>query len=746
MATSKRLRNSKTEAIILWGLIWSSISVLFGYFIVALTPINTTAIWRYGSSESLKNLTCLIIICLALFASFIGIGIMISALFSRRTEHIGKLYFADLFGAGLACLLVVFLLFWIGPVTTILIAGLLLALTGLRLILIENRSNQIKILGGVVSSVFVILLIFPGLLPNIQAEETKTISETSESDRIYSGWGGIFRVDVLTENNGAHVLMHDGMFGSAIHSYNGDPSSLTRFETDPRLFPFTNSYVPRQKVLIIGAAGGNEILASLYFDAQQIDAIELNPITHSLVTNRFADFAGYIAEDPKVNYVQGDGRSFLTRSEELYDLIWFPAPDSYSATNAAASGAFVLSESYLYTVETITESFKHLGNDGIIVAQFGELRFETKSNRTNRYTATARAALEKEGIKNPNDHIVVIQTPGDLRNTTYSTIMIKALPFTPEEIESLKNATEVVRESSLVYAPHDPKIDIDHPAAIIASTTNEALEEFFDSFPYDVRPVTDSKPFFWHFAPFSMVLSDFGSPIDEIDSEDSVGERVLILLLGLAVILGAIFMLLPFITIKNIWKKLPKKGSSILYFAFLGLGFMFFEISLIQRLVLFLGFPTYSLTVTLASILIFTGIGALLSERFSGRIDQLLKPLATAIILLTVFYLLALPAITNALLSEHLLFRVITTFIILAPLGLTLGMFMPLGLKAVSELSEFKNEYVAWGWAINGFASVVGAVLTTTLAMAFGFTTVLLLALITYLLALVSLRSLVSYK
>ena len=119
-------------------------------------------------------------------------------------------------------------------------------------------------------------------------------------------------------------------------------------------------------VMIIGAAGGHEILASLYFEAENIDAIELNPLTYDLVTDRFADYAGNVADQPGVNYVNGDGRSFLARSDDEFDLIWYPAPDSYSATNAATAGAFVLSESYLYTKEAIEESLDHLADDGII--------------------------------------------------------------------------------------------------------------------------------------------------------------------------------------------------------------------------------------------------------------------------------------------------------------------------------------------------------------------------------------------
>jgi hypothetical protein len=741
VAISRRLRTASTEAVIMWGLLTSAATTIIGLFVVALTPIDTLALWRYGTAESVRNLVFLVVICVALFASFVAIGVMLATLFGRRTDAIGKLYFADLVGAGLACAVVVFLLFFVGPIVTILAAGLILSLAGLRLSVVRGNSLAGTVVGGALSVLLVAMLLVPALVPSIRADDTKPISATGPDSAAFTGWGAIFRVDAF-QIDGIYLLMHDGMLGSAIYAYDGDPSTLTRFATDARLFPFAQSDAARDSVLIIGAAGGNEILASLYFGANDIDAVELNPVTHSLLSDRFSDYAGNIAEDPRVNYVQGDGRTFLRRTDANYDLIWFPAPDSYSATNAAASGAFVLSESYLYTTEMIAESLEHLNPSGVVVAQFGELDYDAKPNRTSRYVATARKALQDQGVDNPGDHIVVLRSAGLQETTAYTTVMVKPEPFTAGEIADLQAAVTQVPDSDIRFAPGEGNAAEGDPAATIATLPDSELEAFYDSYPFDVRPISDNGPFFWHFAPFTDVIRNYGSPIDELDQEDSLGERVLLLLLGMAVVLGAVFLLLPFVTIGSVWRKLPRKSTSVVYFASLGLGFMFFEISLIQRLVLFLGFPTYSLTVTLASVLIFTGVGALLSGRIAHKPRQALAPLAVAIAVLTAFYLAVLPQITDLLLGWPLGLRVVVAFIVLAPLGITLGMFMPLGLQAVSALSEFHREYVAWGWAVNGFASVTGAVATTVLAMIFGFNFVLVVAMFVYFIALLSLRSL----
>ena len=199
-----------------------------------------------------------------------------------------------------------------------------------------------------------------------------------------------------------------------------------------------------------------------------------------------------------------------------------------------------------------------------------------------------------------------------------------------------------------------------------------------------MRPISDDGPFFWHFNTFDDVIGSFTDPIDRNDFEDSVGERVLLLLLAVAVLFATVFLLLPFVAIRSTWVMLPRKVHSALYFAALGLGFIFFEVTLIQRLTLFLGYPTYSLTVTLMSILIFTGVGALLSERWKDEPRRVLPWLVGAIVALTVFYECGLPPLTDALLGLPLAVRVPVAFVVLAPLGLCLGTFMPLGLGAVA--------------------------------------------------------------
>src|SRR6266567_2067544 len=451
VAVSRGLRRAETETILRWGLLLGAASVGVGYLIVATVRTDTLTIWDYGSLSSMKNLALLLGICLALFASFIAVGVMIATLFARQSERIGRLYFADLVGAGIACAVVVSLIGWIGPPATIFLAGLVLALAGLRLA-IRVRSRALLPVAVVLVAVMAVVVVRPGVLPQQRADAFK--GQFDESATRYSAWSPIFRVDVVDIGPDLRLLYHDGLVGSVIHRWDGKQASLGQFgfDTDPRALPFAVGGASPKNVLIVGAAGGHEILTSLYFHSQHIDAVELNPVTHSLVTDKFADYSGHLAQNPAVNYVEGDGRSFLARSNDTYNVVWYHAPDSYTSTNAATAGAYVLSESYLYTSETIQDSIEHLGGNGILAAQFGEFDYNRKANRTSRYVATARHALGDLGIHDPSRHILVATSPGG-GSASLSTILVKREPFTNAEVDRFVAALGTMPGATLRYAP-----------------------------------------------------------------------------------------------------------------------------------------------------------------------------------------------------------------------------------------------------------------------------------------------------
>ena len=731
VAVSKRVRSASTDTVLFWSFLFGAVATIAAYFVIAYIRINTLAVWLYGTGST-KSLVMLLVLCICLFVSFVPAGIVSATLFSRRPDGIGGLYFADLIGAGIACAVVIYIISSLGAPATVMIAVAVMAAGAL---LVARRMGPALIgLASIVLIVGVVLSIGPGLLPNQQLDTSKTA--IAPGTLAYSAWGPVIRVDLSRSSAHPDILnlYHDGILGASIDRWNGKQSFLAgyHFGQDPRSIPFRVLGTAPKNEAVIGAAGGHEVLTSLYYGAKHVDAVELNPVTVHLVTTTYADFDGHLAQNPHVSYINADGRSYMARSKKNYNLIWYPAPDSYAATSGALSTAYVLSESYLYTTNGVQSMLQHLTNNGVYVAQFGETD-PAYQLRTARFVATARQALANLGVTDPGAHILVADTPTDFVDAIpLSTILVKRTAFTQADIQRFLGAVKDVPKSTILTADGQPvKSNV---VNTVVTTPSTKLNSFYASYPYNITPTTDNDPYFYHFARFGNVASNFFHRLSSEDRENAVGERVLLLLLAVSIIAAAALLLLPFAVVHDVWRRLPRKGLSAVFFAGVGLGFIFFEITLMQLLNLFLGYPTYSLTITLMSLLVFTGLGALISQRVKQR-ERAIPRLLIAVAALCVFYLFGLVPMTNALLGIPLALRIIIAFAVMAPLGLCLGMFMPIGLGEISELGEFPRHYVAWGWAVNGFASVVGSALATILSMTFGFDWVLFLGLVCYVLA-----------
>jgi hypothetical protein len=208
---------------------------------------------------------------------------------------------------------------------------------------------------------------------------------------------------------------------------------------------------------------------------------------------------------------------------------------------------------------------------------------------------------------------------------------------------------------------------------------------------------------------------------------------MLLVLLGFATLFGTLFLLLPLALARDAWREMPYKASTAVYFAAIGLGFMFLEVCLIQRFTLFLGYPTYSLSVTLFALLVASGLGSWLGGRARARRDRALALLLAGLAALGVSYATWLGSVFTAFAGSPTAVRAGVAALLLLPLGLCLGAFLPLGLRTVAGLGGRPREYVAWSWAVNGFFSVVSSVLATVLSMTLGFRLLMLVAILVYL-------------
>jgi len=720
VAVSKRLREADPARLVPILSLAAGSLVLVGYLVIATAPINaselTLDLW-----EPLKLAGA----CLCLAAPFIAVGIAIATILGDRPSDASRLYGADLLGAGLGCVMSIPLIGWLDPPRCVMLAGLLMLAAGGRLAVPRRGLLAATALAA---AALVVPLVAPGVLPDPVADSGKHIGALrAQGAIVFSRWSPVFRVDVA-DFGSQRLLLHDGNIGSVIRSTGRDITVHEDLATNSRALPFS-VLDEGPRVLIIGSAGGHEILASLYFGASSVTAVELNPVTVHLLTERYADFAGRLHEDPRVRVVNAEGRSFLHGDDGEYDLIWFVAPDSYAAMNASSAAAFVLSESYLYTVEMLRESIQHLAPGGVICAQFGEPNFLGKPNRTLRYLATARQAFAEAGLQNFSRRVLVGTAQG-LPPFTETTILLSPLPVSVDQIRGFAAQTTKIARGLAHYIP-----DIPNSSAVgeLITFPDPRLAEWFDAYPYQVDPVRDDSPFFWHFARFrDAISSPRGLEGALVDYEDSIGEQVLLVLLGIAALLAAILLLLPLAAIRGIWRAIPYKREAMVYFAALGLGFMFLEVALIQMLTLLLGYPTYSLSVTLFGLLVFSGIGSIWSSRYEMALGRALAGLVATLAVLVGAYLVGLPIAVDWAGGAPLALRIALALLFVSPLGLCLGAFMPIGLRTVASQTEHQREYVAWAWSVNGFFSVIGSILSTLLAMTIGFSWLIALTVAIY--------------
>lgn len=742
-ALSTRVRGTATATLVRIVAPPAALAGVVGYGIVARLPIDTFAIWTGTLGEMAVQLGALLALSLAITGVFFGAGLLLAALFVVEADRVRRLYFWDLLGAALACLVAVPLQALVGPPAMILGALVLLAALGAVAAWIErdeastsSRSPGSAAAYGLVGLV-VVAAIGIGQL-DVRTDDIKTYGDGG-SNIEFSRWGSVFRVDVAgVPNPDLRVLLHDGQWGSGIWAFDGTPATTARFDVDSRQVPFAATSAPAPRVLIIGAAGGHEIQAALHFGAAHVDAVELNPTTVDLLRGRYAGFSGNIANDPRVNYVQGDGRTFLARSDDSYDVIWFVAPDSYAANSAATAGAFVLSESYLYTTEMIEKAFDHLTPDGVMVTQFGENEFDTRPIRTPRYLVTMRDAVA-DRIDDFGAHTgLIVESDEEFALVRVSTIML--FRSAPDDATAARvvDAVAHVPAARTMHFPGLPTVPSLSTDLIVGDAAEVAA--IVDGYRFDISAVTDDRPFFWHFTPFTDVLSEFQRNYE--DSEIAIGERLIVSLLIVAAIVAAITLFVPFaISRRRGGERLTIHGKwrYFVYFACLGLGFMFVEISMIQRFSLLLGFPTLSLSVSLFTLLIATAIGA----RISGVVKRLGKggPAAAtaALAVVTAIYLLVSGPLTDTALAWPTAARILIVFVLLFPVGLLLGVFLPTGVDAVSEESlaagADRGRNVAWCWAVNGFFSVLGSTATMITSMTIGFNRTVLVGLALYVVA-----------
>jgi hypothetical protein len=648
--------------------------------------------------------------CVLAGAAFFAAGIVISLAVRSYVASIGKVYAFDLTGAGLGALLVVPPMWLLDAPRLVVLLALLAALAAGLFAGSAAREGRA---GLVVAAGALLLVIVPGLNSLVELRVDGREPDVERWTPLSRVQGFLPRPDERTAGRNG-IVVYDRVLGEIVPASPGHIPGWRRLQTGPQSIGY--ALTGPGDALVIGGGGGRDILNALSSGQRSVDVIELNRGIRQVVDEDLKGFSGGPYSLPRVHTRIGDGRSRLAEGDKHYDQVHIGFTDTFSPS---AAQAFALTENNLYTVEAFEEYFDHLKPGGVLNVSRPQRHLGDEAIRA---TVLTLEALHRRGIEHPERNVVVVRGfyKGPFREMSYGTVLAKLEPYTASEIEKVRRLANE-RGLGLAYAPGGPYAD---EWAQLARA--DSLSAFCEGYRVNVCPPTDNKPFFFHMKR----LGDLGT--EATSASLGVPDPMLILLitLGILLVLSTVIFAAP-LALVPAGTRPPV--ASLLFFVAIGLGFLLLELVLIQRFVLFLGFPTYALSVVLFTLLVSTGAGAYLSSLGDRPPRTRLTGALVVACLLIAASVWGLQPILRVLIDLPFALRVILTMLLLAPVGLVLGMAMPIGLQRLRGLYP---HGVAWAWGVNGVASVVASVLSIAVAINAGFQITTLLALACYLGAL----------
>ena len=652
---------------------------------------------------------------------FLAAGIMIALAIRHYVSSVGRVYAFDLAGAGAGALGVVPLLWLLDAPTLVVALGVL---AGAAAVLCGWGKPRERALGVGLAVVAGAGLIVSGTTSLNYVDPPG--EEFFNQEAIVERWTPISRV--VGYHTTAPWLSYDQdvAFVPQLRD-DGSYPDWRPLGTGPQSIGYELTGPGR--VLIIGGGGGRDIYNALSEGQERVDVIELNRGIRRVVDEDLERWSGSPYTLPRVHTAIGDGRSRVASRDTKYDQIHI----GFTTTLAASSGhAYALSESNLYTVEAFDDYFDHLKPGGVLNVT---RPYRLTGEEALRATVLALEALRRRGVENPERHVIVVL--GHAPEGPAGTVLARLEPYSEAELAmvrtlGLQRDHSTGQEKNGVVFPPGPREDLGVAFAPDGPYLREwkqlagagELEKFCESYRENICPPTDDKPFFFN----STRLGDIGQE-KALSHLSRTPFMVLLTTLGILLALSAVAFLLPLVLVSRA-RRPPL--SSLVFFAAIGLGFLLLEVVLIQRFTLFLGFPTYALSVVLFSLLVFAGLGAWLSGRFAQPRRTLLVALAIASGLIAVSAF-ALQPVLRELIQLPFAARIAITVSLLGPLALMLGMAMPIGL---GRLAALHPASVPWAWSVNGIMSVLASVLAIAVALSWGFTATSLLALGCYLVAL----------
>jgi len=677
-----------------------AISTVVAYVLVQSIPFAPFAMFR----DPVQALWFLLD-DLLLAIPFFFFGSTVAQVLATWPARAGRLYAFDLAGAAIGVLLLFVSLPVLGARGAVALAAALGAAAAVALGAGVSRS-----IGGAALAVTLILVARPTFLPDVRLDPSKPVVVAARlpgASLTFTRWSPLARVDVVEEPKNPPRIYLDAGAETPITPWRdagvaaGDVSSLA-------------CAIRRDgSVAIIGSGGGIDVQNALVLGARHVTAIEINPVVLELVRGRFAPHSSRVFFDPRVTVVQDEGRSAIERSRAKFDVIQSTLIDTWAAS---ASGAYSLSENYLYTVEAMDTFLDHLAPNGLLTIT----RWYYEAPRL---VSVIRAALARRGVRDFSSHVMVLE------QRLRTTVVVKSEPFTPEESAILAEFASLSKERIIQHDPNAPSDSSFYGAFLRVPDPTR----FYHATDFALQPVTDDSPFFFQMTRWSRVrlsaLADFRANNVLAPVALPVAQIVLIAALVIAIVLSLLLLAVPLgagvVPRAGRWRWLG-------YFGALGVAYIAVEVALMQRLALLLGHPTYSVTLTLFAILLFTGLGAAWADRLRAPAATLARPLLLALALAILFVAFGLPRLVPLWLPLPLPARVALAALVIAPAAFTMGLPFPLAIRALAG----ERGAIAWGWAANGCGSVIGSVLAVLGAMLLGFTVVLTLAGVVYTVAM----------
>lgn len=658
---------------------------------------------RKGQMQTLDVSLVYFVCALPFFFS----GTIVSLVISDTIDRVDRVYFFDLIGAAGGCAVLVPLLNWIGGPNTLIVSAVLFAISA------AVWFNVARVIRGRVAGVSLALVLVALITVNSKRDviDVRYAKGQLLKNEEFTQWNSFSRI-ALTHQPGSQSrsIIIDGDAETGVANFNFDRLSAEEKHYLAYHGPGMPYILrPGAKTLVIGPGGGWDISRALASGSKDITGVEINPIIATVIMRqKFPQYSQNLYFRPDVHIFVEDGRSFVRRSPEKYQVLQATLVDTWAST---AAGAFALSENNLYTTNAFVDYLKHLTGDGIMA--FTRWGFDPP-RESLRVVSLAQAALAQLGEHDAARHVMVLRE--DLQKLSgwgaQDTIIVSRKPFSDTDVSKIRDALGR-SQMSAVYVP-----GTSNPSAFrdLLLSTNPA--QFFANYKFDVRPVSDDRPFFFYTVQPDDIWQFLTSASRE--SADYKINRAVPLLFGLvavSILATLIVLSLPPVLLGH---RLPRERGAIralIYFLCIGAGYILIQVALIQKFVLFLGHPTYALTVIIFSMLVSSGIGSYFSRRIvrnsTARLTGVFIFIAAAISVLA----LIITPITEGGVALPFPAKVLISVLLIAPVALAMGLPFPSGL---SRLEQIMPQNVRWAWAINAAASVLGSAGAIIIAIYFG--------------------------